>query len=452
MSAGISQHNQVAKGLSYLQTQARVRVLVVGAVYVCAGLRLFFLTNRYAVNILFRDQWKFDEATLFEQHSLFEIFRWQHGPHRQGLGGVVSKIIEPSIRWNSRYEAFGIVAILLLTALLALCLKKKLFGKIEFADSAIPLIFLTPVQYQVIFEGANPSHGPVSVLLLIAYCLTLTIESQKLRLTAVLSVNLLLIYTGFGLFIGLITPLLMLNEYRCTRDRQFILAFVIAAISFGSFFIGYKLIPATECFSLAPGNPFLYVLFAGFMLSSFVGVQPVPHMIPAIFLGMTLLCALLWVFGRAISTWWAKSTPQRGIVLVLIGYYLLFALATAYGRLCLGLSAAQASRYTCYTAVAFFALYLATRFTRSSAHVAAIMVLALMSTFGLSRLDKRQIAVVSLGRKQWHDCYLKNHTIAECDAIANSTIYWTPEPIDLQQKLEFLESHHLNLFSENDEK
>jgi hypothetical protein len=30
------------------------------------------------------------------------------------------KLLEPSIRWNSRYEAFGIGAIILLAAILAL--------------------------------------------------------------------------------------------------------------------------------------------------------------------------------------------------------------------------------------------------------------------------------------------------------------------------------------------
>ena len=63
------------------------------------------------------------DSTLLEQHSWWEIFRWQYGPHRQGLGGILSKLLESSVSWNGRYEAVEAGVIIVLAALLALCMK-----------------------------------------------------------------------------------------------------------------------------------------------------------------------------------------------------------------------------------------------------------------------------------------------------------------------------------------
>lgn len=116
---------------------------LVAAVYVLAGARLFLLISRSSVNILASDQWSFDDATLFQQHSLWEMFRWQHGPHRQGLGALFQKLIDSLLHWDSHYEALAIGAIVLVAAGLALLLKIRLFG--GYSDVVIPLLFLTPL-------------------------------------------------------------------------------------------------------------------------------------------------------------------------------------------------------------------------------------------------------------------------------------------------------------------
>ena len=91
--------------------------------YLLLGARFFGLIRQYAVNVLFWDQWDFDDATVFQHHSLWEMFRWEHAPHRQGLGALLQKLIEPWIHWNGRYEAFGIGAIIFSAAVLALLLR-----------------------------------------------------------------------------------------------------------------------------------------------------------------------------------------------------------------------------------------------------------------------------------------------------------------------------------------
>src|SRR5215211_6693108 len=59
---------------------------------VAVGYRFFALINTYAVNLLFYDQWDFYNP-LFREQGLWDLFSYQHGPHRQGLGEIVIKIV-----------------------------------------------------------------------------------------------------------------------------------------------------------------------------------------------------------------------------------------------------------------------------------------------------------------------------------------------------------------------
>ena len=43
--------------------------------------RLFSFISRYAVNLLFYDQFAF-YSPIFDNKNLWQIFSWQHGPHR----------------------------------------------------------------------------------------------------------------------------------------------------------------------------------------------------------------------------------------------------------------------------------------------------------------------------------------------------------------------------------
>src|ERR671925_2294797 len=69
--------------------------LVVAVAFAFFAARMFRLISKYAVNIFFSDQWDFNDATLFQKHTIWQMFAWQHGPHRQGLGALFSKLVEP---------------------------------------------------------------------------------------------------------------------------------------------------------------------------------------------------------------------------------------------------------------------------------------------------------------------------------------------------------------------
>src|SRR5215813_15241915 len=101
-------HSSFSRSLRFRPQWQLVAVL---AAFAALSARLFTLISRYAVNVFFMDQWDFNEATLFEKHSLWEMFRWQHGPHRQGLGALLSFSVVPDPIKNKHSESFLVGAI-----------------------------------------------------------------------------------------------------------------------------------------------------------------------------------------------------------------------------------------------------------------------------------------------------------------------------------------------------
>jgi hypothetical protein len=427
--------------------------------YLLLGARFFGLIRQYAVNVLWYDQWDFDDATLFQHHSIWEMFRWQHGPHRQGLGALLQKLIEPWIHWNSRYEAFVIGAVIVSAAVLALLLKVRLYGKIGYSDVIIPLLFLTPLQYETLVVTPNLAHGPLPSLLTVLYCLCWLIRSCRWKYICVLLVNFLLIYTGFGIFIGVVTPaLLALDYYGNTRNQApkyqwgTAAALAISIASLASFFVHYRFEPAVDCFSPAPKNPVMYPWFVALMFLHVSGLT-ILNLTLATLVGSIALLLLLVGLAIAVKRLLAQSSDtwsRDAVIAVLLAYCAVYCLNTAYGRLCSGLVAAGSSRYTPYVVLGFFGLYLYALSNHSRnlrvSLVLFLLVYALLGVLPLNRIDALNLEYLSNGKRSWRECYLARHDIHECDTLTQFPIYPSPEATHLQEKLDFLERNHLNLY------
>ena len=250
---------------------------VLGVCLVLA-VRLFRQVSQYAVNIFFSDQWAIHEATLFQKHTLWEMFHWRYDAHRLGVGGLLSYFLEPHFRWNSRGEAFLATAIVTIAAFCAIYLKTRLWGPICLFDLAIPAIFLTPAQYESLWVTPDYAHGPLPLLLVVLYCVALTCERAAVRYTLVLIVNFLALYTGYGLLMGIITPAWLLLEYYSKRTAHqpasmVLLAFAISVVSLASFLIGYAPESFVDCTSLVPSSPVTYVTFFLGMLAHNFGAR-----------------------------------------------------------------------------------------------------------------------------------------------------------------------------------
>src|SRR5262249_19698887 len=141
-------------------------------------------------------------------------------------------------------------------------------------DVCIPLIFLTPLQYEAVLITANLTQGPLPLLLLLVYCGAWTISSPVWRYGLILFVNFLAIHTGYCFFLGLVSPVaLALDFYAAERPSEnrkwgFLLAEVASLASLGLFFLHYRFTTEVDCspnLFLKPLDylEFLVLLFAG---------------------------------------------------------------------------------------------------------------------------------------------------------------------------------------------
>lgn len=418
--------------------------------------RLFSFISHYAVNILFYDQWSF-YSPLFDNKNLWQVFSRQHGPHREGLGLVVTALIANATQWNSKADAFAAGIILCLALLCALVLKWRLFGALNFADITIPFIFLTLFQYEALVVVPNLSYGVFPLLLIMLYCLALLLDHQIKRYLIILVLNFLLIYTGFGVFMGPLTMVLLLidvyqNRYNKKDMYVAILAFFVALISNLSFLISYHFDPAIPNFSFSIPYLLQYPFFMSMMLSAYWGWHALVIGQPlAILSGSFLLFILVIILalrGRHLFKEGLYFDRKNLIVIILIGYSLLFCLFTAVGRTPLGLQQAQVSRYLTLLIPAFLAIYFYLQTIRNvkfrQLFLSAYFIISIVGSLPIKMIETLPLKNYN-DKINWKTCYLQYEDVNRCDQLTRFHIY----PVnnnDLQNKLSYLKEHHLNLF------
>jgi hypothetical protein len=431
--------------------------LAVAAIAAALGTRFFLMIRKYSVNIFFMDQWDFLNAFFQQKTSVLNLFRWQHGPHREGVGLLPDKFLYPLTHWDARVDSYLIGSAIFIAMLLALRLKHKLFGSLSYADVAIPLIFLTMAQHETLLGTPNPAHSGFPLLMIILYCLALLIDNRLLRYALILFLNLLLIYTGFGIFMAAVTigffPLECYWSARQIKPVPFIqplIGLVLAVTSLASFFLNIHFWPAADCFELPHNHALNYFQFMWLLFSAFVVPRP-----PALSTGMLYLGAGILLLMVAVLVWhllhlFKSPLPDTHLIGgVLIGFSLVFAVNNAVGRQCLGLDQAFSSRYNTLLIPAFLGVYFflisQSWFVMRNLVLAIWVILLLPSSLVIPAVE---INWYSAGKRQWADCYRRTGEIHYCDEETHFPIY--PPSLaattHLQEKLDYLKQNHLNLF------
>lgn len=418
--------------------------------------RLFSFISRYAVNILFYDQFAF-YSPIFDYKNLWQVFSWQHGPHREGIGLVVTAILAHATNWNSKADAFAAGVILSLALLCALVLKWRLFGSITFSDITIPFIFLTLFQYEALVVVPNLSYGVFPVLLIMLYCLALLIDNIIKRYLIILILNFLLIFTGFGVFMGLLTMILLLIDiYQSRQHRKnlyvTIIAFFLALLSSLSFLISYYFDPAIPNFSFSVSYLLQYPFFMSMMLSAYWGwhalVVGQPIAIVAGSFMLLILITVIFIRGKRLFREGLYYDHRNLVIVILISFSLLFCLFTAVGRVPLGLQQAQVSRYLTLLIPAFLALYFHLR-TINNIRLRQFFLLAYFTMSIVGSLPIRMIDTLPLknynDKINWKTCYLQYEDVNTCNQLAQFQIFPVTND-DLLNKLSYLKKHHLNLY------
>jgi hypothetical protein len=422
--------------------------IAVAATFITLTIRLMQMVQRYSVNIFFSDHWKIEESTLFQHHSWLEIFRWQHGWPRQGLGGIVMWLFEPLTRWNMRADAYLAVFILALACAAALLLKRRLFGPITYADVAIPLLFFTPTQYENLIGPLNLAYAPFPTLLIVLFCLAWTITDDRWRCAALLVTQFFCTYTGFALLLGVLAPLLFGIEFLGARKWVPLTCMVASAVTLVSFGVGLQPFPASEVCHLVPQAASAYAMFLLRLFSQFVQAVRLRYIL---FFGITMLCSVLAMFSHSVLQLVRPGTQisrKYLVITALLGFALMFSAASAYSRSC-GVAGA-APRYMTYLLLGFLGLYFGSISMRRSrlkaVSVGFVLAIGVLSSVWIGSPLQNAIEMMSQRQSKWRECYISTHDISACDARAGGFINMDPEPPDLRLKLDYLERNRLNLF------
>lgn len=436
-------------------TRQRLPFYVVAALSLVLFGRLWIFVRKNAVNVLFWDQWLF-YMPLFEGASPWTIFRWQHGPHRQGVGFLLDSWLAAYTGWNTRIEALAIAATMFAAMWVALLVKKRLFSRITYYDLAVPPLFLTLGHYEMLIGPSNPSHGSMPLLLVMLYCLAWTIRRPAAKYLLALLLNFLLVYTGFGLFAGIITIVLLgaecvLKARAHAPLRWPLTALVVSLLSFGSFFIGYTHQPAVECFQFPHPNLLHYPWYAALILANFVHVQGAHLWASAV--GVVLLMLFVWpLLAHVLRLWRTQLSDSLSLVIVILSSFsLLFIATAAVGRVCLGMDTAIASRYVPYVIPGFLALYLhllTLQWARwRSASLIVLCLVALYAGVGMTKLDRGGVYWLREGKAAWKACYLEREDVELCAKETGFPISPHPRELRLEQRLNYLKKNKLNLYA-----
>jgi hypothetical protein len=225
----------------FLNQKILLTILIVALL--ASSLRLLLLIKTYAVNILFWDQWDI-YSPMFNHSGLWQIFDMQYGPHRQGLGGIIIWLISGLTHWNALADAYTTFGLVLFASIAALALKKIIFRKWAVSDIFIPIIFLTVSQFGTIVISPNEAHSAFPLLGVMLFGLSWLIPNRVAHYICVLLTNFVTMFTGFGVFIGFITPILLLLDLFqaiASKNKRWLMevsiALIVSLITITMFFI-----------------------------------------------------------------------------------------------------------------------------------------------------------------------------------------------------------------------
>lgn len=447
----------------------RGRTAIVTVAALALLLRLAAFVRRFAVDLLYLDQWDFLEP-FFRGAFVLEAFRWQHGPHRQGLAALVYAVLLPATSWSGRAEAFVAVFSIAFACAVALVVKKVFAGPTILADIFIPLAFFGLSSYELFVGGQNLANGPLPLLLCMALAAALHIAKLSLRVFVLAAGAALSVYTGFALFLAPLTLVLLLLELRRAGDRTergaVVLAIGLLVAASASFFVGYVWLPAVPCFRF-PHFPLRdYVVFLSGISGRAWGVfYPNPTRLLALRIAFSVLLFLATAAAAVLgllAAWRGASSNGSGrsgigeTTFLLCGFSVLFVLFTTVGRTCLGAMASLPSRYTIYSVPGMCGLYIGLRtYARAPAARRLVRALPLVLTLILVVKERRSGFDWDCGgwmgakKAEWVQCYASTSDLAGCDSSTDFQIYprESRKLAHIPEKLLFLRTHGLSLFA-----
>jgi hypothetical protein len=431
-------------------------VAVVIAAFALAFARLASLVAGTAVNLPFQDQWDLLKP-LFNESGPWASFQLQHGPHRQGLGGLIDWALYRATDWDVRAESWAAVVILTLAAFSAVVLARRLRGRLRWTDAVFPLLLMAPVNWETMLLTPNIAHGILPQLLTIWLALAWTIKPAGRRAAVLIVVGFFALFTGFAACAFLVCfALALLRAVRPAADdtgRAGLRWLVIAglAVAVVLFARGYTFQPAVPNWHFPVANLLDYPRFLALMYASLAGWREIST--ASIALGGAALAVVLATFIWSLYGVWQGKSAAAAPVLLLTGTALVYGGFTAVGRLPAGIEAAFMWRYLSLLLSAAVGLALALEEWSASAaaptarvRLGILMFVPALMVWGNFTPD-RYAAIVAGGKREWIRVYLATHDITKANTFADFVVYRSdPEAAWLKERLRWLEARKLTFF------
>ena len=157
-------------------SSAAAGMIVAGALALCLA-RFAQLIQTGSVNVLFGDQWDF-LSPLFRGEDPWSLFVQQHGPHRQGLGGILQWMLYRLSGWDVRWEAWA--------------------GFATLGASPLVFIILSTLHWETLLLAPNLAHSilPLALTLLLVHAWFTS--GLVMRVVSVGFIGAICTFTGFG--------------------------------------------------------------------------------------------------------------------------------------------------------------------------------------------------------------------------------------------------------------
>lgn len=394
------------------------------------SLPLIAFVSWYSVNVLLWDQW--DYYGMFFQHlGFWGIFDWQHGHHRMGVGGIILWIVNQLTHWDMRAVSFVTALVILVSALLALRLKEKVFGQMTFTDIVIPACMLTMTQTETVLANGSLCQVAVPMMLLIVYALTLVKPVSIVKVLWLASLQFMILFSGYGeTFFPVTVMLIFAGLWKNNKFLPYgasLMLLASSAISSVMYFVNLHVSYYQPYLRFDPLEMIRYMVHFGAMFSGIDGTT-------GDVVGLGYLSALGFVFVRS-----ARSLEISGnvVLFLLSGCVLSYMAGSSVGR------TVVASRYMTITGLGFATIFLA--FRQSNLIAGFVLAAALHGSFvTIQEQSQSDVIKTSMRASQFQDCIENRGDAVSCNNLAS--VYPNPKQTHLVEKLEFMKQNRLGFF------
>jgi hypothetical protein len=448
------------------------------AVAICASLGVlaanwFVAIGRYQTNVLYWDQWGFFTA-IMEGQGTWGLFHWQHGPHRQGLAFVITSALMSIARWDARIDSTWIACTLILSATLALLLRRRLSGPLRVGDTWIVLAVLALGQCDSVITTPNASHSVFPLFLTLVLVHLWLSERLLVRYVASACCTFFLEFTGFGLFAAAVSMACIsyaafaeLRQGRRAAAMVALCSLGVCVLGWVGFSWGYVFDPAAPGYRFPWSPETDYVKFVILMVTAPAGWEGATafHYAIGILMLTALLAATVWavrgfLMERALNS-------RRAAVLLLAASSLVYCAETAVGRIQFGVSGGLTSRYVTLVIPALVAVYLWIGAVGSRWRWLVYALLWFLVAVPYLSLAGRPLVdwPGSLGESTWMfertqriasqkiafvTAYLSGENIRQIAAKQHALVFPEDHLDYIEPRLEFQKAHRLSFFADAD--